>query len=232
MSVLNRDSIKNGFVQKIAEEGERLGLVKRLSVEERVASREATLARKPDHVRDIWVFAYGSLMWNPAFHHVDSCRAKLFGYHRAFCLKAVIGRGTMDYPGLLLGLEHGGSCLGLALKVDPENVEEELDVVWSREMVTGAYRPAWVTLASDKGPLTALTFLMNRDYERYVRGLGEAETARLIATAEGPLGKCSDYLEQTVIALDQLGIADGPMHRLWERVENLQKKSGGGTAHV
>ena len=227
MSVLNRDSIKKGFVQQIAEEGERLGLVKRLSEAERVESRAATLARRPEGVSEIWVFAYGSLMWNPAFHHVASKKARLYGYHRAFCLKAVIGRGTMDCPGLLLGLEHGGSCLGLALKVDPENIEEELDVVWSREMVTGAYRPAWVELKTDDGTIPAITFLMNRDYERYVRGLSAEQTAQLIATAEGPLGRCSEYLEKTVIALDQLGIADGPMHRLWDRVEDLQNPAKG-----
>ena len=222
MAVLDREKIKRGFIQDIAEEGERLGLVKRLSLEERVASRDRALAAKPKGVIDIWVFAYGSLMWNPAFHHVDSMRARIHGFHRAFCLKAVIGRGTEKAPGLLLGLEHGGSCSGLALKVDPNNIEEELDVVWSREMVTGAYRPTWVPMQSERGPGHALTFVMNRDYERYIRGLSEEESARLIAKAEGPLGRCSEYLENTVASLDRLGINDGPMHRLWDRVQILQ----------
>lgn len=219
--VLNRDSIRNGLVQEIAKEGERLGLIRRLSREERVASRERTLAARPAGVTDIWVFGYGSLMWNPAFHYVDRMRARIYGYHRAFCLKTFIGRGTPDKPGLVLGLDYGGSCQGIAFQVDPANLEEELDVVWSREMVADGYRPTWVIMHTDRGPVPAITFVMNRAYERYVKGLPQETIARMIAEAEGPIGRCAEYLENTVESLDTLGIADGPMHRLLDKVKQL-----------
>lgn len=220
--VLNRDSIRNGIVQEIAEEGERLGLIRRLSLEERIASREKTLAARPPGVNDVWVFGYGSLMWNPAFHHVDRLRGRIYGYHRAFCLKTFIGRGSPDKPGLVLGLDYGGSCQGIAFRVDPGNLEEELDVVWSREMVADGYCPTWVTMHTERGPVPAITFVMNRTYERYVKGLPQETIARMIAEAEGRIGRCAEYLENTVQSLDELGIADGPMHRLLVQVRELE----------
>ena len=145
---LNRDSIKNGLVQEIVAEGERLGLLKLLSPEERLQSRRETLRGvAPDS--DVWVFGYGSLMWNPAFHFVEQRPARCHGYHRSFCLSTPVGRGSPDCPGLVLALDWGGSCTGVAFRIAGDQVDEELDVVWQREMVAGSYVPTWVRLATD-----------------------------------------------------------------------------------
>lgn len=218
---VDRDGIRNGYFSKLAEEGERVGSIVPLSVEERRRSRREIVAARPPGA-GLWVFGYGSLMWNPAFHYAEKCRAKLYGYHRRFCLQTPIGRGTPDYPGLVLGLDRGGSVRGMAFRVAEEAAEEELDIIWSREMLAGSYRPTWVNL-TDEGTgerFHAIAFVMRRDCERYTR-MDQAETAERIARAHGPLGACREYLENTVGVLDEMGIADGPMHDLLRRVRAI-----------
>jgi len=218
---LNRDNIKSGLVQEIVQEAERLGLLKALTPEERLTSRQDTL-KKVRPGSDVWVFGYGSLMWNPAFHFAEQQPALCYGYHRRFCLSTPVGRGTPECPGLMLGLDRGGSCAGIAFRIEGDKVEEELDVVWQREMVAGSYLPTWVRLRTDRGRVPAIAFVINRQTERYAGGLTMEQTARQIAEARGRLGACAEYLTNTVAALDQLGIADGPMHDLLERVLALQ----------
>lgn len=220
---LNRDSIKAGMVQDIVAEAERLGLVTLMSEADRKESRRQTLAARPAGAGDVWVFGYGSLMWNPAFEHEETRSARLHGYHRAFCLWTHVGRGSPDCPGLVLGLDRGGSVAGMVLRLHPDKVEEELDIVWSREMVTAAYRPRWMRVVTPSGPVHAIAFLINRAHPRYAGKLKEEEAARVIATAEGRLGPCRDYLESTVTALQKLGIADGRMEGLLQRVQALRQ---------
>ncbi len=206
----------------MAREAEAAGLIKPLCDEERRASREMTLAARPPGT-GLWIFAYGSLMWNPAFHFEERRIARLHGYHRSFCLQTPIGRGTRDCPGLVLGLDRGGSVRGVALRIAEDKAEEELDVIWSREMLAGSYRPTWVRLhGDDGGRFHAIAFVMRRDCDRYCRPMSMEDTAAIIARASGRLGPCSDYLEQTVDAMDRIGIGDGPMHRLRTRVRALQ----------
>ena len=124
---LTREQIRSGWVQQIAREG---GGIHVLSDAELEASRRATLARAPSD--DIWVFGYGSLIWNPAFHFVERRLGTIHGWHRRFCLWTTLGRGSPDCPGLMLGLDRGGSCRGIVLRIAPEDVEVELDVLWRR----------------------------------------------------------------------------------------------------
>jgi cation transport protein ChaC len=173
------------------------------------------VAPRPDRV---WVFGFGSLIWNPAFHHVERRTALIRGYHRQFCLLSKAGRGSPQNPGLMLALERGGSCHGVAYRIAPEHVESELDVVWRREMLTGAYRAKWVSAQTPDGVEHAIAFAANHTHERYVRGLDTDETARLLATGAGPLGSCCDYLFDTVSHLEALGIRDKRMESLVERV--------------
>ena len=220
-ALVDRETIKNGFFQEMVRAAEALG-IQALCDDSRRKSREDTLAKRPNG-SDVWVFAYGSLMWNPAFHFVERRTVRLYGYHRSFCLSTPLGRGSPDCPGLVLGLDRGGSVQGVALRIDEALVEEELDVIWSREMVTGSYRPTWVRLNDEDGNrVHGITFVMRRDCDRYAGHLTMEETAARISRAVGRLGPCSDYLENTVTAMDEIGIADGYMHDLRDRVRALQ----------
>jgi cation transport protein ChaC len=213
--VLTRENIKNGIVIEMIKAGG--GIVPSLSEEEIVASREATLAAMPAGA-DYWVFGYGSLIWNPAFHFEEQRIARLHGYHRKFCLWTHLGRGSPERPGMVLGLENGGSCVGVALRVHPDKVDEEFDIVWRREMVSGAYRPRWVKLRTDEGPIHAVAFVINPAHPRYAGDACEADIVQALATAAGPMGACVDYLNNTVDHLLDMGIVDRPLTDLRAKV--------------
>lgn len=183
-----------------------------LSPEAREASLQETLAAAPPG--DIWLFGYGSLMWNPAVLHAESRATLLRGWHRRFCLWTPMGRGTPECPGLVLGLERGGACRGVAFRLERAQAEEELRLVWRREMLSGAYVPRWVSLESGGGPLRAVTFAINRKHIRYAGRLRDEDVARHIAVAVGYLGTCREYLDESVNALEALGIKDRSMARL------------------
>jgi len=175
---------------------------------------------------DVWVFGYGSLMWNPAIHVADSRRAHVRGYHRTFCLTLGAGRGTPEKPGLMLAIDSGGSCTGVAHRVAADQVESELSILWLREMVSGAYEPRWVS-ADVEGVkrLRVLTFVINRSHPRYEGQLAPDVAARRIAAAQGMLGTNRDYLYRTVRHLAELGIEDGPMHALERQVRILANET-------
>ena len=136
------------------------------------------------------MFAFGSLIWNPAFHFVERRTARIHGFHRQFCLWARAGRGSPEKPGLMLSLVTGGSCTGVAYRLARRAAATELDVLWRREMATMAYRPVWTTARTPEGPEPAIAFSANPQHERYVPGLEDAAVARYLATgagADGPL---------------------------------------------
>jgi len=185
---------------------------------ERAAQVKAILARAPRTGR-IWVFAFGSLIWNPAFHFVERRTARIHGYHRQFCLWARAGRGSPEQPGLMLSLEPGGSCTGVAYRLARRAAETELDVIWRREMFTMAYRPVWTTAYTPRGPEPAIAFSANREHDRYVPGLKDNVVARYLATGAGPMGRCCDYLFDTVRHLRQLDIRDHWLEALEKKVK-------------
>ena len=191
-----------------------------MSAEDRAASLAATLDGV-DPGRDVWVFGYGSLMWNPAFHYVELRFARLQGWHRRFCLWNTFGRGSPEKPGLTLALEPGGACAGVALRIAAEQVPSELGILWNREMLTGAYLPRWVRLRSAEGPVEALTFVVNRGHPRYAGRLPQERVAQLLAHARGPLGESREYLESTVAELARHGARDGAMHELLRAVRQV-----------
>lgn len=210
--VLTRDAIKNGFIDRMIEA--RGGFPGRWTEEQIVECYRRILAAAPKG--DVWVFAYGSLIWNPCIHVAEMRRALLKGYHRRFCLWTQLGRGSPDCPGLMLGLVPGGACVGVALRIERALAETEFDILFRREMVSGSYDPRWVSVQIEgrKKPAKALCFLMNRAHERYAGRLAEGTVADAIARAAGPLGACRDYLDHTVAALDALGIHDRALARL------------------
>ena len=157
-------------------------------------------------------------MWNPAFNFVERRPARLEGYRRSFCFWTPLGRGTPERPGLMLSLESGGSCNGVAYRLEADAAATELDVLWRREMFTMAYRPVWTTARTPKGVVPVIVFSANRHHERYAPGLEDAAIARYLATGAGPLGRCCDYLFDTVDHLRQLGIRDHRLEALETRV--------------
>lgn len=127
-----------------------------LDQETREASRLSALAGVGVE-QGVWVFGYGSLMWNPAFHFADRVPGTIHGWHRSFCLSAPVGRGSVDQPGLMLALDRGGSCRGFAFRIEPQKVQSETRILWRREMISGGYVPRWVSVRTSEGPMRALT---------------------------------------------------------------------------
>lgn len=218
---LTRENIATGALEEFLQDAERRGLMTRMSDADREASRDRTLARFAPG-EDIWVFGYGSLIWNPAFHFEEKRVARIHGLHRRFCLETPLGRGSPEQPGRVLGLDRGGSCLGMAFRVAPEKARDELGILWRREMVSDAYRATVVRARTDAGPIRAATFVINRQSPRYCGETDLDKVAHSIARAEGWLGPCSDYLFQTVEHLQELGLRDRYLEKLVRRVRQYQ----------
>ena len=175
----------------------------------------------------VWVFAYGSLMWDPDFPRAEAESALLRGYHRSFCLYSYDYRGTRARPGLTLGLDRGGACWGIVLRLPPEALAEAVDRLWEREMTAPRVydlRPLPVRTAS--GTRKAYAFTVRRDHPDYAGRLPLEAAARIIAGAAGRRGACRDYLADTERHLAALGIADAPLQRLVERVAALAVATG------
>lgn len=164
--------------------------------------------------REVWVFAYGSLMWRPEIAVDEECLATVRGWHRHFCLWQWRNRGTMAQPGLMLALDRGGACRGVALRLAGADVKDRLRMLWRRELRGTAYRVRWLPAVTDRGPVRAVTFVINRDCERYTGRLDDATVARHIADACGSRGPSAEYLCETVQRCHELGIADPYLLRL------------------
>jgi len=219
--ILTRAYLESGLLQKaIVQSGLEMHL---LSEAELQASIQQTLARqKPNS--DIWLFAYGSLIWNPIFHFAEYRIGTIYGLHRRFCLWTPLGRGTPDNPGLVLGLDRGGSCRGIAYRIAAANVMSELTIVWRREMIVGSYVPTWVKFYHDKQVVEAIAFVVNRHHSGYAGNISFDATVNTIATAKGQLGSSADYLFQTVDGLTSVGIKDKPLLCLRDRVIAKQQE--------
>lgn len=216
---LTRELIRSGWIQQLVANSGYPGHM--LSEEELRQSMATAMARHPAG-EALPLFAYGSLIWNPAFNYQHREVARVHGYHRRFCLWTHLGRGTPECPGLVLGLDTGGSCSGLVYWIAAADIASELEIVWRREMVTGAYRPCWVMTRTASGPRRALTFLINHAHDRYAGRLSDEAIVASIASASGPIGPCADYLFNTASHLDQLGIADPSLRRLCRAVRAAQ----------
>ena len=168
---------------------------------------------------DLWVFGYGSLIWNPGFPHLEVRRARLFGYHRRLCIYSHVYRGTPKRPGLVFGLDRGGSCEGLAFRVPESEGPEVLEYLYDREMVTQVYIPRWLRVRTPECAVLAAGFVVDREHHQYTGRLSLDETVRCILQGEGTGGTNTDYLVKTVHHLDALGLADGTLRRLLRAVE-------------
>ena len=173
---------------------------------------------------DIWVFGYGSLMWRPNFPHSDVQPALLRGYHRALCIYSTEYRGTRERPGLVLGLDLGGSCRGRAMKVTRRHADEVLGYLHEREMTNRVYKPKWLPVTVPSGKVPAYAFVADRGHEQYTGRMADVDAVKLILQGCGKRGHCLDYLQSTVRHLDELGIPDGPVHRLVRLAEEAAGK--------
>ena len=173
--------------------------------------------------QDVWVFGYGSLMWDPGVVHEEMQPALLHAYHRAFCIYSHRYRGTSQLPGLVLGLDRGGSCRGRAYRVAGAHAARTLAYLWDREMVSGVYVPRRVGVrlarGRGRGRVDCWTFVADRKHPQYAGALALEDQVGLILQGQGVSGPCRDYLANAVRHLDELGIADGPLHRLMALVE-------------
>ncbi len=157
----------------------------------------------------LWIFGYGSLMWNPGFEYAQSSRARIYGYHRSLCIRSVRYRGTNDLPGLVFGLDRGGSCTGVGFRIERENQLEVAHYLEEREMLHQVYEPCLkpIVLADDT-VVEALTFVVKRRHSAYIKGLSIQQTADIVACAHGQRGSNLDYVQSTLKWLEKIGIDD------------------------
>ncbi len=175
------------------------------------------------HASPLWVFGYGSLIWNPGFAHSGAAIARLDGYARSFCMRSIHHRGTPARPGLVLALDAAaGACDGLAFEVDARIAEETLEYLRARELISAAYleRRLPVTLR-DGARVTAATYVIDRAHPQYCGGMPLEEQAQIIAGATGGRGPNRDYLCNTAAHLAQLGLADPALDWLVARVNAI-----------
>ncbi len=197
---------------------------------DRTASLHATLADRPNS-GEIWVFAYGSLIWRPCFEYADRLKATLSGYRRRFSVWTVMARGTPAEPGLALALEEGdGSCHGVAYRLAPDHALAGLEALWAREILTSIYRPRWLTVTVDARAVTAISFVVETADAQYAGALPSAEQAAIIAAAHGKLGSCRDYLANTVSELAVLGIDEPGLTALLKKVDAIAAGNTGPNA--
>ena len=166
---------------------------------------------------DLWVFGYGSLMWRPGFPFVERVGARLHGFHRALCIYSHVHRGTPEVPGLVLGLDRGGACRGIAFRVAEKNRDATIAYLREREQVTSVYREVkrsvWLENEA-RERVSALVYVVDRGHVQYAGRLSLAEQLRHVLQGHGQSGVNRDYVISTVKAIEAEGFRDSQLHRL------------------
>ncbi len=170
---------------------------------------------------DLWVFSYGSLIWRPGFAYLERMPARLTGLHRALCVYSFYHRGTPEKPGLVLGLERGGACRGVAYRVSGALREETIAYLRTREQVTSVYRETYrrITLAAAaRRQVSALVYVVDHGHVQYAGRLSLAEQLHHVRQGHGQSGPNRDYVSETIKALESLGFRDEKLHALAVRL--------------
>jgi cation transport protein ChaC len=186
------------------------------------------MTAKTEHIEDLWVFGYGSLMWRPGFEFLERRNARLVGAHRALCVYSFDHRGTPEKPGLVLGLDRGGTCRGVAFRVAAAKSAETVAYLREREQTTMVYREAQRRVWLDEDPrqnVQALCFMVNRSHVQYAGRLSLADQVHYVRQGHGRSGPNRDYVLSTVEALETLGFRDAELHRLAERLKGTHESS-------
>jgi glutathione-specific gamma-glutamylcyclotransferase len=209
---ITRETLRDGTL--IAAARARMAPGMRVRTDAEIAACLDTMlaSHKPDE--DVWLFGYGSLMWNPAMHFADHRGGRVLGWHRSYCLWLEAGRGSPEQPGLMLGLDRGGTASGALFRVPADQVRTELLLPFRRELFTHSYEARWVSVVTRDEKLRALTFVVNRDGGRYAHRLPLDQVARHVAIASGTLGSCMEYLTHTLRSLEELGLDDRMLRKV------------------
>jgi glutathione-specific gamma-glutamylcyclotransferase len=174
-------------------------------------------------VSGFWVFAYGSLMWRPDMAFAERRQALLHGHHRRLCVYSHVHRGTPEKPGLVMGLDRGGACRGIAYRIEAAQWPDTLEYLRAREQVTSVYveshRPVRL-LDGDKQVVTAMVYEADRRHRQYAGRLSVEEQLRHVLQGVGVSGRCADYVEQTLMHLEEMGIRDGALEALGKLVSS------------
>jgi cation transport protein ChaC len=200
---LNLDLIARAHPMPVADDATALAL---MTDAELAPGLAAALAARPMPAEGLWVFGYGSLIWQPEFTYSERRVGTVHGYHRRFCLLQRRFRGSADNPGLVLALDAGGSCEGVAFRLTGPEAAETLLPVWRREMRGNGYIGRWVPVETAAGTIQALTFLVNPESDRYTGPIADETIADRIAAGAGHLGPSAEYLFRTVSACLAEGI--------------------------
>ena len=184
---------------------------------------------KSDHAgEDLWVFAYGSLMWQPGFAFLERRNARLVGAHRALCVYSFVHRGTPHRPGLVLGLDRGGNCRGIAYRLAGRKRATTIEYLRAREQVTMVYREAWRRVWLDDDPqqnVQVLCYMVDRGHQQYAGHLTLAEQLRYVRQGHGRSGQCRDYVLAAVKELETLGVRDADLHRLADQLKGKHESA-------
>jgi cation transport protein ChaC len=191
---------------------------------------DASAATKTE---DLWVFAYGSLMWRPGFRFLERISARLYGAHRALCVLSHVHRGTPERPGLVLGLDRGGACRGIAYRTAARDRDATVAYLRDREQVTAVYRETMRPVLLDGDPgrrVQALCFVVDRSHPQYAGELDLASQLHYVRQGHGRSGANRDYVLATVKELEALGFRDRDLHLLAQRLHGVHEAHGGGAA--
>jgi cation transport protein ChaC len=179
---------------------------------------------------DLWVFGYGSLMWRPGFDYVEKVPARLIGEHRALCVYSFDHRGTPERPGLVLGLDRGGACRGIAYRVAAKLRDDTIAYLRGREQTTNVYREVMRSVWLDNEPgerISALTYVADRGHVQYAGRLPLTEQLRIVQQGHGRSGNNRDYVLSTVKAIEAEGFRDAPLHQLALMLHDAHPKQAG-----
>jgi cation transport protein ChaC len=189
-----------------------------LTEDELQTTLQAVMATHPQD-QDMWVFGYGSLMWQPEFPFEERSLATVHGFHRSFCVYSHVWRGSRERPGLVLGLDNGGSCRGIVYRVRADRAASTVEYLIRREMVTRVYVPRWVTARVGTRIVRAHTYTAAHNHVQYAGKLADETALRHILQGHGRGGPNTEYLQNTVGHLEELGIIDQPLRRLCRLVD-------------
>ncbi len=212
------------YIDSIRPKAIKLGV--KIKAWETIESHRKEFLKQIPQNSDVLIFGYGSLMWNPQLKYSSKSKVRLIGYHRKFCLDMYLFRGSKTLPGVMMALDKGAHCDGLAFKITNKNIDKETQKLWAREFALGGYTPilTYIKVDHEIHPLPCITFVMNVHSNRYNSNLTIGEIAHRISTAKGDLGSNLEYFENTHQELTKLYIKDEQFEAIAQKINFIKEK--------